>query len=474
MTRPLAATLGLLLAVPAAADVPPAYGGTIRIALPSAPRVLDPARAVEPADLVAVRALHAPLLEIGADGRLAPGLLAEVPAPEVGGRLFRLRLAPGLRFSDGTPVTAADVGASLARLLVREPRSPHAWVALPILGADSVQEGRAASVAGLRVLSERELLVTLAFPLPEYPWALAALPAAVVSPRGAGAGPFALATQDGREARLAANAHHRRGRPFADALVLSGPDARGAARALGAGALDLVLRPEPAGGVAVGSTPPFLATVAATSPRLGAGAVAVRRVLAALDRAALGRLFARGPVVPLETIVPPAVVPGAPPRTEGGPAGPLPPRLVLLIRAGAPDQRALAERLQVKLFDHHVRASVDEEPPARFAARLASGDYDVALVPVPILALAPAVAAGEVAYAVRGPAAARRAMAALAGAAPAEAPARLATLARALEVVPLVATGLRASATPALQGVAPRPDGGIDPGDLWLLGGGAR
>jgi peptide/nickel transport system substrate-binding protein len=65
-------------------------------------------------------------------------------------------------------------------------------------------------------------------------------------------------------------------------------------------------------------------------------------------------------------------------------------------------------------------------------------------------------------------------MAALAGAPPAEAPARLATLARALEVVPLVATGLRASATPALQGVAPRPDGGVDPGDLWLLGGGAR
>jgi ABC-type transport system substrate-binding protein len=71
----LAAAL-LLAAAPARAGVRPAYGGTVRVLLPAAPRVLDPARALEPADLFAVRALHAPLLEVDAAGRLAPGLLA--------------------------------------------------------------------------------------------------------------------------------------------------------------------------------------------------------------------------------------------------------------------------------------------------------------------------------------------------------------------------------------------------------------
>ncbi|BDG04910.1 ABC transporter substrate-binding protein [Anaeromyxobacter oryzae] len=471
--RLAAAAAAALLAAPALAGVRPAYGGTVRMSLPAVPRVLDPARAWEPADLAAVRALHAPLLDVGPDGRLAPGLLAEVPLPEAGARAFRLRLAPGLRFSDGTPITAADVGASLARLLAREPPSPHAWVALPILGADAVLEGRAPVMAGLQVLSERELLVTLAFPLPEFPWALATLPASVVSPRGAGAGPFVLVTQDARQARLAPNPNARRGRPFADALVLSGADARGAARALGAGDVDLVLRPEPAGGVAAGATPALLATVAAVNgPRLGAGAPAVRRALARVDRGELARLFARGPAAPLETVVPPALIAGQrAPEPDGG-GGPPPARVVLLVSAGVPDQRALAERLQVKLFDRGVRASVEEEPAARFAARVAAEDYDVALVPVPVLALAPALAAGEIALAVRGPAAARRAMADLAGAPPESLRDRLAGLARALDVVPLVATGLRASAAPALQGVAPRPDGGVDPGDLWLLGGG--
>ncbi|HTN52519.1 MAG TPA: ABC transporter substrate-binding protein, partial [Anaeromyxobacter sp.] len=97
--RLLAAGLALL-AGSARAGVRPAWGGELRVGLPAAPHLADPARAVDPADLFLVRAVHAPLLEIDAHGALAPGLLAEVPAPEEGGWVFRLRLRPGLRFSD--------------------------------------------------------------------------------------------------------------------------------------------------------------------------------------------------------------------------------------------------------------------------------------------------------------------------------------------------------------------------------------
>ncbi len=458
----------------AAAGVRPAYGGEIRILLSTAPRVSDPALAVDPSDLALVRALHAAPLEIDAEGRLSPGLLEEVPAPEAGGRAFRLRLRAGLQFSDGTPLGAADLAASLTRLLSRD--GPHAWLALPILGADAFQAGRAATLAGVQVLSDRELLVTLAFPMPEWPWALAAPAAAVVSPRGAGAGPFVLQSLDAAGARLSMNPSHWRGRPFADRLLLLAGDARTAARALPRGEADLVLRPEAVAGAAgCTPTPALLVTVAVVNARrLGPGAERVRRVLGSLDRTELARLYARGPSTPLATLVPSALLPAPAPPAAPAPVTGSAVRLVLLAAADGPNQRAAAQRLQVKLFDGGVRAATELEAPPRFAARLAAEDYDVALVPIPVLALAPSLAAGQVALATRGPLAARRALAELAGLAPDAAAARAAALTRSLDLVPLFATGARASAGPALEGLRVGADGGVDPGDLWRRRGDTR
>jgi peptide/nickel transport system substrate-binding protein len=150
------------------------------------------------------------------------------------------------------------------------------------------------------------------------------------------------------------------------------------------------------------------------------------------------------------------------------PAGAPPERVTILVRAGVPDERPVAERIQVKLFDRGVRAAVETADPVRFASRLATGDCDVALVTVD-LAARPALAAGQIALAVAGPDAARRAMAEMAGLEGEAAAATAERLARSLDVVPLFVAGLRASAAPALQGLAPRSDGGFEPGDLWLL-----
>jgi peptide/nickel transport system substrate-binding protein len=51
------------------------------------------------------------LVRFDADGRLAPGLADRWETPDEQTYVFRIR--PGLRFSDGTPLTAADVAASL-------------------------------------------------------------------------------------------------------------------------------------------------------------------------------------------------------------------------------------------------------------------------------------------------------------------------------------------------------------------------
>lgn len=458
--------LAALVPALAAAGVRPGYGGTVRIGVPAGAQPGDPTL-----DALAQRAVSAPLLEIDSRGQLVPGALAEVPAAEAGGRAFRLRLRPGLADATGRPFGAAELSERLATLLSRDTPSPHAWVALPILGADAVLEGRAPLLAGVQVLSASELLLTLAFPLPELPWLLATLPLAVPN-----AGPFLAASRRSPSdpLLLRANEHHHRGRPFADAVELRPVDARGAARQLAQGGLDLVLRPDAAGGRPRPASPPLTATVAVLHrARLGAGAEAVRRALGSLDRSELARRFVRGPAEPLATLVPPAILPGAPaaaPHAATPAVGPA--RVALLADAAAPDQRPLAERIQVKLFDAGVRATVELVDHARYAQRLASGEYDVALLSVSVAGLRPALAAGQIVFAARGPAAARRAMAELAGLSGEAAVAAADRLARDLDLAPLVASGLRASLGPALQGFTPRPDGTFDPGELWLLSGG--
>jgi peptide/nickel transport system substrate-binding protein len=108
----------------------------------------------------------------------------------------------------------------------------------------------------------------------------------------------------------------------------------------------------------------------------------------------------------------------------------------------------------------------------RFGVRLRAGDYDVALVSVPWPSASPPLAAAAVAHAVRGPLAARRALAALGGLRDEALAAAAQRTARELDVVPLVATGLRLTRGGAVEGAVADGHGPIDPGGLWRVGGG--
>jgi peptide/nickel transport system substrate-binding protein len=328
------ATLAALLAAALAAPPPalgglaPRYGGALTFGLPAPAGDLDPAHAATASDLEALRAVHATLVEVAPDGSLRPGLLEALPEAEAGGKAFRLRLRPGLRFHDGRPLAAADVTASLARLLAPATRSRHGWIAAPISGADEVREGRAAALSGVQVTSDLELRIALDAPFPELPRALAALPAAVV-PRGGppatGAGPFQVASR-GRDGalRLVAFDGHWRGRAYADVLALVAGDARRAARASGREDPDLAFRPDPASSDAGRPLPARTATYAVVNVRrLGRGGAEVRRAIAALDRAELARLSGRGRTAPLGALLPPSIA-GSPAATPA--AVPSPPR----------------------------------------------------------------------------------------------------------------------------------------------------
>jgi peptide/nickel transport system substrate-binding protein len=472
MTRAALLLVVLPALFPAAArgGTRPRYGGALRLLLPAVPAELDPARACSPSELEAVRALHATLFQEDAAGALRPLLAVAAPETEPDGRAVRIRLTPALRFQDGHPLGAEDVAASLARLAA--PGSAHGWIVAAVEGADAVREGRARQLAGVQVLSELELRVRLAYPYPAFAHGLAALPAAVVraGEGGAlvGAGPFRLVRRGEAALELAAWDGFAGGRPFADTAVLAGSEARPAARALGRGEVEAVLRPEPVPSAvpAARETGARSVVVAVVSRRLPA-ADRVRAALAALDRAELARRV-RAPAVPLTALLPPPLLPPGPTGGRGDASG-LPPRLTLLVPAGPGGSREAAERLQVKLYDRGVRLAIDAVPPAVLAARIAAGEFELALVETWLATSAPATALAQVAWSAGGPVRGARAIAQVARAEPAALPAVSGAIEDELMAVPLHATGLRLGARAAVQGLGIAPDGTVELGDAWLM-----
>jgi ABC-type transport system substrate-binding protein len=176
-------------AVPAVGPTAGSGGGSVVWALPDRPHTLDPLFARTPADRLAARQLHEPLVEelsgpFG-DPRRVDGLAlsaTQTRDPTV----WRLRLRPGVRFQDGTPFNAAAVLANAERWqaypeLSGVPPSPEAFVFAP---------------------KPDEVRFKLAVPDPNFDRVLASPSLGIVSPqalRRAGGGElgFRLATESG-------------------------------------------------------------------------------------------------------------------------------------------------------------------------------------------------------------------------------------------------------------------------------------
>ncbi|MFE3857285.1 ABC transporter substrate-binding protein [Streptomyces griseorubiginosus] len=86
---------------------------TLTIGMSSAPNSLDPAQIATGPFVNYLDPAYASLLTRSADGALAPGLADKWGYVGNGNTEFKLQLRSGVKFADGTPVTAADVVASL-------------------------------------------------------------------------------------------------------------------------------------------------------------------------------------------------------------------------------------------------------------------------------------------------------------------------------------------------------------------------
>lgn len=139
-------------------DGAPGAGGVLRLATAYPPSTLDPALAVDEMSVSLGRLVVGQLVELRDDGSLAPGVVTDLRWV-VDGRELELELAPGLTFSDGSPLEADDVKRSIERALGPAVPSPYASMFENLEGFAAFHDGKATHLDGLVVLGPRALLV---------------------------------------------------------------------------------------------------------------------------------------------------------------------------------------------------------------------------------------------------------------------------------------------------------------------------
>lgn len=79
------------------------------------------------------------------------------------GLVYTFRLHPGVTFSNGSALTAEDVSFTFHRL-ISHPESRNRDLAMSILGAKELREGKSDKLAGFKVIDDHSFAITLAYP----------------------------------------------------------------------------------------------------------------------------------------------------------------------------------------------------------------------------------------------------------------------------------------------------------------------
>jgi peptide/nickel transport system substrate-binding protein len=284
----LLAASSLLWAALAPAAERPHYGGTLRVEMRESPPSLDPATLTATGPESLSRMIFETLVSLDNQGRPRP-LLASSWQAEPGNQRWRFLLHAGVSFSDGTPLDASAVVASLRN-------SNPEWKAL---------------AAGDTVIIETELSD------PDLPAELTLARHSVVR-RGngnlIGTGPFAIAQWNvGQHLTLKANDQYWAGRPFVDSIdVEFGKNDRDQMMALDLGKADVAevvsenIRRAQAENRSVVTSPPseLMALIFTTDPRSD-DEVHMRNALASsIDTAALNNVVLQGGGEPTAALLP--------------------------------------------------------------------------------------------------------------------------------------------------------------------------
>src|ERR1051325_4101873 len=160
------------------------------------PRSLDPALSTDVPTGRAVAYVFDGLTRFTPEARVEPALAERWDVSPDGSR-YTFHLRRGVRFTDGTPLTARTVISSWQRALDPSLKGGSAVPLQPIRGARDVVAGKTRTLSGLAAPDDSTLVVQLEEPLGIFPKLLAMPVASVVPPnmsadKPVGSGPWKL------------------------------------------------------------------------------------------------------------------------------------------------------------------------------------------------------------------------------------------------------------------------------------------
>jgi peptide/nickel transport system substrate-binding protein len=218
----------------------PKQGGTLHVAQLGEVTTLDPASAIGAQEIETISQILEPLFRTNAKEEVEPWLVTKYKSSD-DDRTWTLQLRPGVKFSDGTPMTAEDVVFSIENAKKS-----------PVWGA-SIEP-----ISKIRAASPSSVVIEAAEPVPAMP-ALLCLFAAGIIPKNfggvsqkefaqhpIGTGPFRLGKWvRGQSLTLDRNPEYwDKGHPYLDSVVLEAvPDANVRVSRFNGGQLDAIAEP---------------------------------------------------------------------------------------------------------------------------------------------------------------------------------------------------------------------------------------
>jgi oligopeptide transport system substrate-binding protein len=186
---------------------PPHGGAVLRLTLPLVPATLDPAKAADLPSLNVAHELYAGLTRFSGTG-VEPDLAESWDVGE-GGLVWTFHLRDGIRWSDDTPITAADFRRSWLRALAPKTAAPYAGPALGIVRGARHFHATGRGGLGVEAPDEHTLRVTLQHPVPWFD-ELAAFPIAAPTPPRptAFSGPFRVVSRNAKRLVLERNVNY--------------------------------------------------------------------------------------------------------------------------------------------------------------------------------------------------------------------------------------------------------------------------